>query len=143
MPPVKLPGTSASVSRTLQQAWITNLTASLKQAGLPDATVNQVTQQQSQQQNHILSIWCFVAEIATWPDRVQVLVRDATNASSETSFNFPPNDPKLLSELMRAQNNPTTLQVGVTFDDTDPEQIKLLSVQVAYDSAANTIYGEN
>jgi hypothetical protein len=141
--PSGLPAGSVSPTRTLgppavvQQTWIQNLVASLKKAGVPDDTANQVAQEQSQQQIHLHAYVGFVDAITTVPGAQTTVFVTALDPyinpayPSLYQFDFPPNDPKLLPELTRAQNHPHLL-VRLGVDDTDPNNMKMLGVEVGW-----------
>src|SRR5258707_243552 len=118
--PSGLPSTGpVAPTRTLgppaavQKLWAQDLIASLKKAGVSDATANQVAQEQAQQQEHYYNIYGYVDTISTnastlTPDVVVLFRRltpdDRWNIPPVAVLSFPPNDPKFLPEFARTQN---------------------------------------
>ena len=151
--PTGLPSRGPITTRTLgpsqpiQQMWTQNLLASLKKAGVSDATANQVAQDQAQKQNQLINWIGEVKHVSTYAmstdfpgmtfvEVFKVAWLNPLSADQEWAFNFPPNDPKLLPELVRSQTAPrypngrSSVGVQLLIDNSDPNNPMLLNLMV-------------
>ena len=125
---------------TLQQrSRLVGLSEAMLKAGMSQATADQVVQQQAQTEAATVEAFFKVRTVglapsalatgtaasqsgsATTPDLDWVLVEELVQVGQDwrppllVIFNFPPNDPKYLAELLRAQNNNLWVYVSFIF----------------------------
>jgi len=106
------------------------LREALKKANVPDATADQIVEEQNQ-------FVAFVGEVYyTWttPNYTQVYLQTAYPGNDPVpfaKFQFPPNDPKYLSEILRADANNFRLHVTGRLYPDGHKQNELATVTVA------------
>ena len=113
----------ASTARIDQQSFQKPLLDALRKAGVPQGTIDQATQQQPD----VWKITGYVTSIVTLDSKTEAHVYgDNTglpmNGLALWALDFPPNDTKYLSELVRAMNYP---HMRVTVWGTKPLNMPL------------------
>lgn len=90
LPPIQAPAQRESQLRHLREL--------MRHANVPEATINQVVEDQTQ----TFYFWGYVTTILYDDQRTEVSFGGETNVI----FHFPPNPPKYLQEIIRAQSHP-------------------------------------